>query len=108
MNHSRVPAHEVLGTRSTAKPTANTNKATTTITKVFIDRVIPTSAPLHPPLDQRGRSCLEGQVVGRVADPSLRGGQAAVLRPHIGFSYHVTSAAYSCERGGSIPQMSDV
>ena len=73
MNHSRVPAHEVLGTRSTAKPTANTNKATTIITtKVFIDRVIPTSAPLHPPLDQRGRSCLEGQVVDRVADPSSK------------------------------------
>jgi len=42
MNHSRAPAHEVLGTRSTATVTANTNKATTTITtKVFIDSVIP-------------------------------------------------------------------
>jgi hypothetical protein len=43
MNHSRAPAHEALGTRSTARVTA-TNKATTTIiTKVFVDRVIPTS-----------------------------------------------------------------
>jgi hypothetical protein len=55
MNHSRAPAHEVLGTRSTAKATANTNTATTTIiTKVFIDRVIPTSPPFHPPLVRRG------------------------------------------------------
>jgi hypothetical protein len=31
----------------------------------------------------------------------------AVLRLHVGSSYHVTSAAYSCERGWRIPQMSD-
>jgi len=54
MNHSRAPAHEVLGTRSTAKVTA-TNKATTTIiTKVLVDRVNPTSPPFHPPQLQRG------------------------------------------------------
>jgi hypothetical protein len=29
----------------------------------------------------------------------------AVLRLHVGFSYHVTSAAYSCERGGRITQL---
>jgi hypothetical protein len=28
-----------------------------------------------------------------------------LLRPHVGSSYHVTSAAYSCERGGRITQM---
>jgi hypothetical protein len=54
MNHSRAPAHEALGTRSTARVTA-TNKATTTIiTKVFVDRVIPTSPPFHAPQLQRG------------------------------------------------------
>jgi hypothetical protein len=31
----------------------------------------------------------------------------AVLRLHVRSSYHVTSAAYSCERGRRIPQMSD-
>jgi hypothetical protein len=31
----------------------------------------------------------------------------AVLRLHVESSYHVTSAAYSCERGWRIPQMSD-
>jgi hypothetical protein len=36
----------MLGTRSTARVTANTNKATSTITaKLFIDRVIPISPP---------------------------------------------------------------
>jgi hypothetical protein len=55
MNHSRAPAHEVLGTRSTDRATANTNKAPTTIiTKVFVDRVIPSSPPFHPPLLRRG------------------------------------------------------
>ena len=29
----------------------------------------------------------------------------AVLRPDMGFSYHVTSAAYSCERGERITQL---
>src|SRR3712207_4289560 len=32
MNHSRAAAQEVLGTRSTARVTASTNKATSTIT----------------------------------------------------------------------------
>jgi hypothetical protein len=55
MNHSRAPAHEVLGTRSTDRATASTNKATTAIiTKVFVDRVILTSPPFHPPQLQRG------------------------------------------------------
>jgi hypothetical protein len=31
----------------------------------------------------------------------------AVLRSHVGSSYHVMNAAYSCERGGRITQMSD-
>jgi hypothetical protein len=29
----------------------------------------------------------------------------AVLRPYVGSSYHVTRAAYSCERGGHITQL---
>jgi hypothetical protein len=73
MNHSRAPAHEVLGTRSTARVTANTNKATATITtKVFIDRVIPTSPPFHPPLLRRGVAA-QWQVAGRAAGPGLEG-----------------------------------
>jgi hypothetical protein len=42
---------------------------------------------------------------GRVASPSLEGGQVAVLRLHVASSYHVTSAAYSCERSGRITQL---
>ena len=41
----------------------------------------------------------------RVASPGLEGGQVAVLRLHVASSCHVTSAAYSCERGGRITQM---
>ena len=29
----------------------------------------------------------------------------AVLRPHMGIAYHVTSAAYCWERGGRITQL---
>src|SRR4051812_38261763 len=36
---------------------------------------------------------------GRVAGPSLVGSEVAVLRPHVGFSYHVTKATYSFLRG---------
>ena len=61
MNHSRAAAHEALGTRSTAKVTA-TNKATTTIiTKVFVDSVIPSSPPFHPPQLQRGVPAKRGR-----------------------------------------------
>src|SRR5918994_5062507 len=42
------------------------------------------------------RYCLAGQVVGRVADPDLGGGQVAVLRLHMAQLCHVTNAAYSC------------
>src|SRR5215208_6177138 len=45
VNHSRAAAHEVLGTRSIARATANTNKATPTITtQLFIVRCITTSS----------------------------------------------------------------
>jgi len=36
---------------------------------------------------------------GWVAGPSLVGSEVAVLRPHVGFSYHVTKATYSFLRG---------
>jgi hypothetical protein len=53
VNHSRAAAHEVLGTRSTARDTANTNKAKLTITtQLFIVRCITTSS--FPPLLRRG------------------------------------------------------
>jgi hypothetical protein len=38
------------------------------------------------------------QVVGRVADPDLEGGQVAVLRLHAASAGHVTKASYSCLR----------
>jgi hypothetical protein len=40
-----------------------------------------------------------------VASLGLERGQVAVLRPHVSSSYHVRSAAYSCERGERITQM---
>ena len=62
MNHSRAPAHEVLGTRSTYRATASKNKATTTIiTMVLVDRVIPTSPPFHPPQLQQGVPAQRGR-----------------------------------------------
>src|SRR5829696_135909 len=36
---------------------------------------------------------------GKVASPSLEGGQVAVLRLHAASTGHVTKAAYSCVRG---------
>src|SRR5829696_1463595 len=36
---------------------------------------------------------------GKVASPSLGGGQVAVLRPHAASAGHVTKPAYSCLRG---------
>src|SRR5215211_5952539 len=41
------------------------------------------------------RSCLAGQVVGRVADPDLGGGQVAVLRLHAAGSWLRDIAPYS-------------
>jgi hypothetical protein len=41
-----------------------------------------------------------------VASPDLEGGQVAVLRLHAASAGHVTSAAYSRERGECITQMS--
>jgi hypothetical protein len=61
MNHSRAPAHEVLGTRSTDRATTS-NKATTAITTmVLVDRVIATSPPFHPPQLQRGVPAQRGR-----------------------------------------------
>ena len=106
-NHSRPAAHEVLGTRSTAKATA-TNKATSTsTTNLIVVRGIVTF-----PFAGRyfGEAFLPrgGQVADRVADPSLRGGQVAVLRPHVASSGHVTNTAYSRRAGQRITQMSDL
>jgi len=42
---------------------------------------------------------------GWVANPSLEGGQVAVLILHMRLGSHVTSAAYSCERGERITQL---
>src|SRR5215217_6828136 len=41
----------------------------------------------------------------RVARPGLEGGQVAILRLHAASTGHVTSAAYSCVRGGRITQL---
>ena len=46
-----------------------------------------------------------GTFPGWVAGPDLVGSEVAVLRPHVGPCYHVTAAAYSCERGGRITQL---
>src|SRR5215210_2336737 len=45
------------------------------------------------------RSCLEWQVVGRVATPDLGGRQVAVSPSYAAFTSHVTTAPYSCLRG---------
>src|SRR3712207_6657299 len=49
-------------------------------------------------------SCLERQVVGRVAGPSLEGGQVAVLYSYATLTWHVTSAPYSSPEGMYIRQ----
>jgi hypothetical protein len=67
-----------------------------------IRRFIPASS--IPLAASRARhSCLEGQVGGWVAGPSLDGGQVAILRLYVGFSIHVTIAAYFPSKAQRIP-----
>src|SRR5918995_648427 len=105
VNHSYTEpaAHEMLGTRSTARVAANTNKAASTITaKLFIDRVISTS---FPPLLRRGVPAW-WQAAGRVADPGLEGRQVAVLHHHAAVSWLRNGCIILTEPGEPITQMS--
>ena len=108
VSHPNVSARETLGTKSTARLTANTHTAraaSTITTQLFIDRGSPTSS--FPPAATFGQA-LVPRGAGRwgwVAGPGLEGGQVAVLRLHVASSYHVTAAAYSYERGERITQL---
>jgi hypothetical protein len=107
MNHSRAAAHELLGTRSTARATANNNAATTITTNLIIGRGISRVPPLCPPLLRRGVLLPRGAGSwGRVAGPSLGGAQVAVLRPYVASSCHVTASAYSPSGASASPKCS--
>jgi hypothetical protein len=70
-------------------------------------RVVFLGIPLSPFAAASSLDVLaERAVSGWIASPGLEGGQVAVLHLHVGSSYHATSAAYSCERGGRITRLS--